>query len=296
MKQIAKWTGRAAIALALAAQAPLALAQTHAERWQLNMTPGVTETARTAYEMHMIMLWICVVIGVIVFGAMFVAMFRFRKSKGAKPDTSFVHSTRLEILWTIIPIAILVVMAWPATRSLILMMDTRDAEMTVRVTGYQWKWRYQVVDYRGTAQPVNFMSSLAFESNKTRMMGSGIDPTQQPNYLLEVDRELVLPTETKIRFLLSAEDVIHAWWVPALGWKQDAIPGFVNEAWTSIDTPGTYRGQCAELCGKDHGFMPIVVRAVPRAEFEQWLAANGGTLPAGEQLAATSAPAVPAGR
>jgi cytochrome c oxidase subunit 2 len=295
MTQIAKWTGRAAIALALAAQAPLALAQTHAERWQLNMTPGVTETARTAYEMHMIMLWICVVIGIVVFGAMFVAMFRFRKSSGAKADTSFVHSTKLEILWTVIPIVILVVMAWPATRSLILMMDTKEAEMTVKVTGYQWKWRYQVLDYRGAPQDLNFISSLAYASNKARMMKSGVDPDTVENYLLEVDRELVLPTDTKIRFLLSAEDVIHAWWVPALGWKQDAIPGFVNEAWTRIDTPGTYRGQCAELCGKDHGFMPIVVRAVPRAEFEQWLAANGGTPPAGGQLAATTTPAVPAG-
>jgi cytochrome c oxidase subunit 2 len=152
------------------------------------------------------------------------------------------------------------------------MMDTRQAEMTVKITGYQWKWRYEVVDYRGAPQQVNFMSTLALDSNRARILGSGLDPYAVPNYLLDVDKPLVLPTDTKIRFLFTADDVIHAWWVPALGWKQDAIPGFINEAWTKIGTPGVYRGQCTELCGKDHGFMPIVVRAVPRGEFEQWLA------------------------
>jgi cytochrome c oxidase subunit II len=266
------------------------VAQANPERWQLNMTPGVTASSQAAYEMHMIMLWICVIIGVIVFGAMAFAMWKFRKSKGAVPDTSFTHSTKMEVIWTAIPVLILVVMAWPATTRLLSLADTRDHEMTVKITGYQWRWRYEILDYRGQPQAVNFVSSLDFDSNKTRMLGSGLDPDAVAQdgvntYLLDVDRPLVLPTDTKVRFLITANDVIHAWWVPALGWKQDAIPGFINSAWTDIKTPGVYRGQCAELCGKDHGFMPIVVRAVPRAEFEQWLADNGGTLAPDERVA-----------
>jgi len=268
MKQFARWAGLAAalVSTAVSAAPP--------QRWQLNMTPGVTETARTAYELHMLMLWICVAIGIVVFGAMFYAMFKFRKSKGAVPDTHWTHSSRMELLWTVIPVLILIVMAVPATRGLMLMTDTSKAEMTVKVTGYQWKWRYEVVDYQGQAQDVNFISSLAMTSNRARILGSGLDPTKVENYLLEVDKPLVLPTDTKIRFLFTADDVIHAWWVPELGWKQDAIPGFINEAWTNIEQPGTYRGQCTELCGKDHGFMPIVVEAVPKAQFAQWLAQN----------------------
>jgi cytochrome c oxidase subunit 2 len=291
MKQFAtRWLASAVLS------APLLAHAANPQPWQLNMTPGVTDTAQAAYDMHMIMLWICVVIGVIVFGAMAVAMVKFRKSKGAVADTTFVHSTKIEIVWTAVPVLILIVMALPATRYLIAAADVRDAEMTVRVTGYQWKWRYQIVDYKGIAQPVNFVSSLDLESNKARQ--GLIDPaTVQVDgvntYLLDVDRPLVLPTDTKIRFVLSADDVIHAWWVPALGWKQDAIPGFINEAWTNIREPGTYRGQCAELCGKDHGFMPIVVKAVPRAEFEQWLAGEGGTLPEGTALAQAPVATVP---
>jgi cytochrome c oxidase subunit 2 len=280
-----------------AAVAPAAWA-TMPERWQLNMTPGVTETARAAYEMHMIMLWICVAIGIVVFGAMFYAMFKFRKSAGAKADTSLVHSTKIEIVWTVIPVLILVVMAYPATRYLITMMDTRESQMTVKITGYQWKWRYEIVEYKGRPQPVNFISTLDFDSNKARMLGSGIDPGSVQvdgvnTYLLNVDRPLVLPTGIKVRFLLTADDVIHAWWVPAFGWKQDAIPGFVNEAHATIERPGVYRGQCAELCGRDHGFMPIVVNAVPQAEFEQWLAQQGGSLPEGTALAQVTSAAMP---
>jgi cytochrome c oxidase subunit II len=214
------------------------------------------------------------VIGVIVFGAMALAIVKFRKSKGAVADTRWTHSTKMEILWTVIPVLILIVMAVPATERLMLMTDTSKADMTVKVTGYQWKWRYEVLDYAGQAQNVNFVSSLARDSDRARIQGSGADVYQVKNYLIDVDRPLVLPTGTKIRFLFSADDVIHAWWVPDLGWKQDAIPGFVNEAWTNIEVPGTYRGQCAELCGKDHGFMPIVVQAVSKDEYAQWLAAN----------------------
>ncbi len=235
--------------------------------WQLNMGRGVTHLSRNAYEAHMLALWICVAIGLLVFGAMAVAMFKFRKSKGAVPDRDFTHSTKLEILWTVIPVALLVLMAFPATSKLINMYDTRNAEMTVKVTGYQWMWTYE---YLG--EGVQLTSRLDRKSDEIRQSGARPTAADHQHYLLDVDNELVLPTDTKIRFVITADDVIHAWWVPALGWKQDAIPGLVNEAWTQIDEPGIYRGQCAELCGKDHGFMPIVVRAVPRAEYDQWLA------------------------
>ncbi len=252
------------------------------KRWQLNMGQGVTESAKHAYDAHMVALWVCVVIGVIVFGAMGYAMFKFRKSKGAVA-AQFSHNTTAEIIWTVIPVVILIVMAWPATAKLIAMYDTRDSEMTVKITGYQWMWKYE---YLG--EDVEFTSRLARDSDALRQSKKVANLQDNPNYLLEVDNELVLPVDTKIRFVITADDVIHAWWVPALGWKQDAIPGIVNEAWTDIKQPGVYRGQCAELCGKDHGFMPIVVRAVPKAEFQQWLAARK---PAPEALPAPAAPA-----
>ena len=242
--------------------------------WQLNMGRGVTSSARHAYDAHMFALWACVVIGAIVFGAMGYAMFKFRKSKGAVA-AQFTHNTTAEIIWTVIPIIILVVMAWPATAKLIAMYDTRDSEMTVKVTGYQWMWKYE---YLG--EEVAFTSRLDRESDRVRQ--SGVQPTMasNPHYLLDVDNPLVLPVNTKIRFVITADDVIHSWWVPALGWKQDAIPGIINDAWTDIQTPGLYRGQCAELCGKDHGFMPIVVHAVSKEEFKQWLASKKPAAPA----------------
>ncbi|MFZ5635080.1 MAG: cytochrome c oxidase subunit II [Pseudomonadota bacterium] len=241
------------------------------QRWQLNMGKGVTESSAHAYDAHMLALWICVVIGLIVFGAMAVAMFKFRKSKGAKPDVDFTHSTRLEIVWTVIPVILLVVMAIPATSKLIAMYDTRDAAMTVKITGYQWLWKYEYAGEK-PGESVAFTSRLDRKSDEIRQSRVDAREAGHPNYLLDVDNVLVLPVDTKIHFLITADDVIHSWWVPALGWKQDAIPGIVNEAWTEIKTPGIYRGQCAELCGKDHGFMPIVVKAVPKAEFERWIA------------------------
>ena len=237
--------------------------------WQLNLVRGVTPTSHAAYDAHMIALWMCVVIGVLVFGAMAVAIFRFRKSRGAVPDTGFTHSTKLEAMWTAIPILILIGLAFPATSGLLRMYDTRDSEMTVKITGYQWMWKYE---YRG--EDVSFTSRLDRHDNELRQSRQVVTAAQDPHYLLNVDNELVLPVDTKVRFLLTADDVIHSWWVPALGFKQDAVPGFVNEAWARIDTPGVYRGQCAELCGKDHGFMPIVVRAVSKQEFAAWLAAK----------------------
>lgn len=259
-------------ALVLAALPALAA---NPQPWQLNMTKGATDSAAQVYQLHMTILWICVAIGVLVFGAMAYAMFAFRKSKGAVAAT-WSHNTTAEIIWTVVPVLILVAMAWPATRVLFEMDDTTGSEMTVKVTGYQWLWRYEILNYRGESGGVNFVSRLNPADDQLRVRGSGARPTvaENPNYLLEVDRELVLPTDTKIRFVITADDVIHSWWVPAFGWKQDAIPGVINEAWTNIREPGTYRGQCAELCGKDHGFMPIVVKAVPRAEFETWLAAE----------------------
>jgi len=270
---------------ALAAMPAAVLAQAaDPQRWQLNMGKGVTATSHNAYEAHMLALVVCIGIGLVVFGAMAYAMFKFRKSKGAVPDTSLTHSTKLEAVWTIIPIILLVVMAVPATAKLIAIYDTREAEMTVKVTGAQWMWKYE---YLG--EGVEFTSRLDRESDRLRQdrsLGRADIEQAHPNYLLEVDNPLVLPTNTKIRFVLTADDVIHSWWVPAFGWKQDAIPGIVNEAWTEILEPGVYRGQCAELCGKDHGFMPIVVKAVPREEFDAWLAAR---------KAGNAAPVAPAG-
>ena len=234
--------------------------------WQLNMTPGVTATSQMAYDAHMAVLWICVVIGVLVFGAMGVAMFRFRKSKGAVAAT-WSHNTVAEIIWTVIPVVLLIAMAWPATTKLMAQYDTRNSEMTVKVTGYQWLWKYE---YLG--EDVRITSRLDRASEEIRQSGRQPTYAEHPHYLRDVDNPLVLPVDTKIRFVITADDVIHSWWVPALGWKQDAIPGIVNEAWTDIREPGIYRGQCAELCGKDHGFMPIVVKAVSKAEFKQWLA------------------------
>ena len=280
MMQAKGWWKRWMAAGALLAAPALAWAQSaDPHRWQLNMGRGVTASSQNAYEAHMIVLIVCVVIGVIVFGAMGYAMFKFRRSKGAVA-AQFSHNTTAEVIWTVIPVLILIAMAWPATAKLIAMYDTRDSEMTVKVTGVQWMWKYE---YLG--EDVVLTSRLARESDRLRQSGTRPDAAANPHYLLEVDNELVLPTDTKVRFVITADDVIHAWWVPALGWKQDAIPGIINEAWTEILEPGTYRGQCAELCGKDHGFMPIVVRAVPRAEFDQWLA---------EKKAANAPPPAPA--
>jgi cytochrome c oxidase subunit 2 len=254
---------------ALASAPMLALAQAADPKpWQLNMGRGVTATSNNAYEAHMFALWVCVVIGVIVFGAMAYSIFAFRKSKGAVA-AQFSHNTTAEIIWTVIPVVLLVIMVWPATTKLIAMYDTRASEMTVKVTGYQWMWKY---DYLG--EDVSITSRMDREHDRIRQSGQRPDPATVPYYLLEVDNALVVPVDTKIRFVITADDVIHSWWVPALGWKQDAIPGIVNEAWTQIAEPGVYRGQCAELCGKDHGFMPIVVRAVPKAEYQTWLAAE----------------------
>ncbi|KFN49854.1 hypothetical protein P873_09020 [Arenimonas composti TR7-09 = DSM 18010] len=283
------------MAAAAMASATAMAADYEPERWQLNMPRGVTQTAHNAYDMHMLMLWICVAIGVVVFGAMAVAIVKFRKSAGAKPDVDFTHSTKLELIWTTIPVLILVIMAVPATKKVLEQYDSSGATMVVKVTGYQWMWRYEVVSYEGRPTNVNFISRLDRRSDRIRQSGEDPNAAGHEHYLRDVDNVLVLPTDTKIRFVFTSDDVIHAWWVPALGWKQDAIPGVINDAWTDISTPGTYRGVCAELCGKDHGFMPIVVKAVPKAEYEAWLAAQeAGDLVEAARIAATDATDAPA--
>ena len=255
-----------AVAGALAA---LTTRPAHADWSLLNMPKGVSELSRGNYDMHMIMLWICFAIAVVTFGAMIFAMIRFRKSRGAVADTKLLHNARLEAAWTLVPTVILIAMAIPSVEKLIKIEDMSGSELTVKITGYQWYWQYE---YLG--KQVSFYSRLARTSDLARQRGSGIDPNTVENYLLEVDKPLVVPTGTKIRLLLTANDVIHAWWVPDFGMKRDAIPGFMNEMWISVDAdkPGTYRGKCAELCGADHGFMPIVVVAKPKPEFEAWLA------------------------
>jgi cytochrome c oxidase subunit 2 len=261
--------------------ATLAALPARADWSLLNMPEGVSDLSREIYDMHMIMFWICTVIAVLTFGAMILAMTRFRKSKGAVADGKLLHNARLEAAWTIVPVMILVGMAIPSVEKLIRIEDTSGSELTIKATGHQWFWQYE---YLGT--DVSYYSHLARESNFARQKGSGIDPASVDNYLLEVDKPLVVPTGVKIRLLLTANDVIHAWWVPDFGMKRDAIPGFINELWFRVDPekPGTYRGQCAELCGADHAFMPIVVIAKPRAEFDAWLEEQKA---AATQLAAT---------
>jgi cytochrome c oxidase subunit 2 len=263
--------------------------------WQLNMERGSSTWSDVPYHLNNISLGVCVVIGILVFGAMFIAMFRFRKSRGAVAE-KWSHNTTLEVIWTTIPVIILIVLAYLATGGITSWSNTTGSQMTVKVTGYQWKWRYDYVDYLGKPiSKVGFVSKLDSQSDQTRQLGSGMDPYavkvgDENTYLLNVDKPLVVPVDTKIRFVITGGDVIHSWWVPALGWKLDAIPGIINAAWTNIKTPGTYRGQCAELCGQDHGFMPIVVVAKSKADFAKWLA-DQEAKSAAPAAAATPAPA-----
>jgi len=274
---------------ALAAGAALLLGATPAmAAWSdLNLRVGVTPLSREIHGLHMLILWICVAIAVAVFGVMIYSIATFRKSKGAVPAT-FDHSTKAEIIWTVIPVLILVGMAIPAARTLVKIDDSRGSELTVKVTGYQWKWQYEYV-----GEGVSFFSSLAPQSNVARQVDSGIDPASVPNYLLDVDRPLVVPQGVKVRVLVTAADVIHSWWVPDFAIKKDAIPGYINELWFLAEKPGVYRGQCVELCGRDHGFMPIVVDVKPRAEFDAWLAAQKAALQASNAPAAKVAQVVP---
>lgn len=241
--------------------------------WKTNMSPGVTAVSREIYDLHMIIFWICVVIAAVVFGVMFWSVFAHRKSKGAKP-TEFHESTTIEIIWTAVPFVILIGMAVPATKALVSIYDTEGSIIDIKITGYQWKWHYDYLN-----EGISFFSNLSTPQDQIYNR----EPKGE-NYLLEVDEPLVVPTHTKVRLLLTANDVIHSWWVPAIAVKKDAIPGFINEAWTIIDEPGIYRGQCAELCGKDHGFMPIVIVAKEQADYDDWLAKKQQLAAAESQL------------
>jgi cytochrome c oxidase subunit II len=280
---------RAKIAqLALLATAFTGALPAHAESgWgQLNMTRGVTDISRKIYDLHMEIFWVCVVIAAIVFGAMIWSIVNYRKSKGAVADVTLVHNTKVELIWTTIPVVILVFMAVPAARTLVEIEDTTKTDLSIKVTGFQWGWQYDYLD-----SGVAYYSRLDRKSDAARELLSGIDPESVDHYLLSVDKPLVVPVGMKVRLLITGADVIHSWWVPAFGVKKDAIPGFVNEAWFKVDTdkPGLYRGQCAELCGRDHGFMPIVVDVRSKADFEAWLKDK-----AAEQKQAAAPAAAPA--
>ena len=271
-------------ARALAATALLPLAA-NAQN-QINMSTGVSEAGAVItdlgaeiYGLHMLIFWICVVIGIGVFGVMLYSIYAHRKSKGVEAS-QFHENTRVEIAWTVVPFIILVGMAVPATSTLLEVYDNDDAEMSILVTGYQWKWKYEYLDADG--ENVAFFSNLA--TSQEQIYNTD---TKGENYLLEVDEPLVIPVDTKVRFLITANDVIHSWWVPEIAVKRDAIPGFINEAWTRVLAEGVYRGQCTELCGAYHGFMPVEVHVVGQDEFDDWMAAKKGAAAADAALAAT---------
>ena len=230
---------------------------------QVNMSPGVTSIGAEIYDLHMLIMIICVVIGIGVFGVMFYSIIYHRKSRGVVPS-QFHESTKVEVAWTVVPFLILIGMAVPATSTLLEVYDNDDAELDILITGYQWKWKYEYLDENG--ENISFFSNLSTPQEE-------IYNTDQKgeHYLLEVDEPLVIPVNTKVRFLVTANDVIHSWWVPEIAVKRDAIPGFINETWTKVPQEGIYRGQCTELCGAYHGFMPVVVHAVSREEFDAWI-------------------------
>jgi cytochrome c oxidase subunit 2 len=279
------------LALAAAAGSVAAFAEEDGKvsGWaQLNMTQGVTDMSRNIYDLHMKIFWICVVIAVVVFGVMIYSLVKFRKSQGAIADVTQVHNTKVEIVWTIVPVLILVAMAVPAAKTLVQIEDTTKSELTIKVTGFQWGWNYDYLD-----DGVSYYSHLDRASDAARELTSGVDPASVEHYLLNVDHPLVVPAGVKVRLLITGADVIHSWWVPAFGVKKDAIPGFVNEAWFKVDAdkPGLYRGQCAELCGRDHGFMPIVVDVRSKDDFAAWLKQKAAEV---KQAAAPAAPAAAA--
>ena len=237
--------------------------------------------AQDIYDQHILLMWICLVIFIGVFGVMFYSVLKHRKSLGYKA-ANFHHSTTVEIIWTVIPCIILVAMAYPATKTVIAMKDTSSPEMTIKATGYQWMWGYDYL--QGEGEGISFYSKLS--TPKAQINNKA---PKGENYLLEVDNRVVVPVGKKVRVILTANDVTHAWWVPALGVKQDAIPGFIRDTWFTVDNPGVYRGQCAELCGKDHGFMPIVVEAMAADDYAQWVTAQLGKSEAAAESAAADA-------
>ena len=244
----------------------------------INMSPGVTDVGKSIFDLHMVIFWICTVIGLGVFGVMFYSIIYHRKSKGAIP-ANFHESTKVEIVWTVIPFFILIGMAIPSTATLLKIYNNDDAEMDILITGFQWKWKYEYINENG--ENMSFFSNL--HTPQSEILNS--EPKGE-HYLLEVDEPMVIPVDTKVRFLITGNDVIHSWWVPQLAVKRDAIPGFINEAWTLANEEGVYRGQCAELCGKDHGFMPIVVNVVSKQAYAEWLSAKQSEAAAIKELMA----------
>ncbi len=244
--------------------------------YKLNMTQSVTAVGNDIYNLHMLVLWIVTVVGVIVFGVIIYSLINHRKSKGVMP-ASFDESSTVEFIWTIIPFIILVGLAVPATKTLLKIEDTSNPDLTIKATGWQWKWEYEYLD-----NGVRFFSNIDKTSNDARQRNSGTDPYSVKNYLLNVDNPVVVPVNKKIRILTTSNDVIHSWWVPDLAIKRDAIPGYINESWFKAEKIGVYRGQCAELCGQDHGFMPIVVHVVAENDYNEWVVKQ-------KKLAATSA-------
>ena len=226
----------------------------------LNMTRGATDISNEVFELHMLIFWICVAIGVVVFGVMFYSMYAHTKKKNPVAAT-FHENHKVEIAWTIIPFLILIAMAIPASKTLVKIYDDEAGDLNIQVTGYQWKWQYNYLE-----DDVSFFSNLSTDMDEI----NNLVPKGE-NYLQEVDEMVVIPVGKKVRFLITANDVIHSWWMPAFAIKQDAIPGFVNTAWTKVDKPGIYRGKCTELCGKNHGFMPIVVKVVEQSEYDEWV-------------------------
>ncbi len=246
--------------------------------WELNMPVGVTELSAETYSLHMMVFWWCVAIGVVVFGVMIYSLINHRKSKGVQP-AKFSHSTTAEVVWTVIPCVILLLMAVPAAETMIKLEDSRDPDISIVVTGYQWKWHYKYQD-----EDIAFYSSLSRPSLEARAKLSGVDPFSVDNYLLDVDKPMVVPRGAKVRLLVTANDVIHSWWVPDLAIKKDAVPGIINETWFRAEEVGTYRGQCTELCGKDHGYMPVVVEVVEPDAYVAWVDSRKET---GERLASS---------
>ena len=229
----------------------------------INMTQGVTAISKEVFGLHMLIFWICVAIGIVVFGVMFYSMFAFTKKKNPNPST-FHENTKVELVWTIVPFLILVLMAVPASNTLTKIYDDTEGDINIQVIGYQWKWEYRYLE-----DNIGFFSNLTTDLDEIY----GRTPKGE-HYLEEVDEPVVIPVGKKIRFLITANDVIHSWWMPDFAIKQDAIPGFINTAWTIVDKPGTYRGKCTELCGRSHGFMPVVVKVVPQEEYDLWIASK----------------------
>lgn len=280
MSSLKRWTTLPALAALVASTAAHATLEDNAY-W--NLPSGVTPMSHQEYSLHMMAFWVCVVIGVGVFGAMFYSLFAHRRSRHPTPAT-FRDNTAIEVVWTIIPFLILIGMAIPAAATLVRTYDTSNPDMTVKITGYQWRWEYEYPDFG-----VGFVSSIDSKSYAASQLGSGINPATVPHYLRNVNHPLVVPVNKKIRLMITSGDVDHGWWVPDLGVKKNAYPGYINEDWFKAERIGTYRGQCTVLCGYGHGFMPIVVKVVSMNDFKAWVAQQkkaGHTLSTGDLKAA----------